>query len=70
MLAILPLPFTTTAQRRELRNELVTAYNPPFQREGALHSSGDHLPSAHTWVTQPEAKRRRIGFLPDVEKAA
>ncbi len=71
MLAVLPLPYTTTAQRRELRNELVTAYNPEFQREGALHFSGDHLPSPHhTWVAQPEEKRRRIGFLPDIEKAA
>ena len=31
MVSMLPLPFSTTSQRCALRNELVWAYNPPYQ---------------------------------------
>jgi len=34
LVAVLPMPFSTTAQRRELRNELVWAYNPECQADG------------------------------------
>lgn len=34
-LAVLPMPFSTTAQRLVLRNELVWAYNPPCWMPGA-----------------------------------
>ena len=39
--AVLPMPFSTTAQRRELRNELVRAYNPECQHEGTLLPQGE-----------------------------
>lgn len=71
MVAVLPLPYSTTAQRRELRNELVGAYNPEFQREGTLNPVDEFVASHHhTYITAPEAPRRRIGFMPEVEKAA
>jgi len=71
MLSVLPLPYSTTAQRRELRNELVGAYNPEFQREGALHPAGEMIAGFHqSYVTPTQAPRRRIGFMPEVEKAA
>ncbi|HEX4134401.1 MAG TPA: hypothetical protein VHY84_07330 [Bryobacteraceae bacterium] len=38
--AVLPMPFSTTAQRRDLRNELTSAYNPECQTGGSvLHQS-------------------------------
>jgi hypothetical protein len=69
MLAVLPLPYTTTAQRRELCRELIAAYNPTFQHEGGLRT-GDLNANIYTYPLEPEKPRRRIGFLPDVEKAA
>ncbi len=39
--AVLPLPFSTTAQRRAIRSELIRAYNPLLQMEEARASSGD-----------------------------
>lgn len=68
MLSVLPLPYTTTAQRRELCNELISAYNPVFQHEGSLR--GDPAARLHTYAHEPERPRRRIGFMPGVEKAA
>jgi len=38
--AVLPMPFSTTAQRRQLCRELISAYNPLFQRTEAL-SAGE-----------------------------
>jgi hypothetical protein len=35
------MPFSTTAQRRELRNELVWAYNPECQADGNLLPQGE-----------------------------
>ncbi len=40
--AVLPLPFSTTAQRRELRNELLWAYNPECQ--AGEDCAGKHQP--------------------------
>jgi len=48
MISAVPLPFSTTSQRRALRTELVHAYNPRFQ--------GDEP------VETPKP-RRTIGFL-------
>ena len=41
LVAVLPMPFSTTAQRRELRNELVSAYNPECQSDGNLLPQGE-----------------------------
>ncbi|HUA60667.1 MAG TPA: hypothetical protein VML19_18025 [Verrucomicrobiae bacterium] len=54
--AVLPMPFTTTVQRCALRDELIWAYNPAWQRSG-----GNRVPES-----TPEPPRRRIGFLPDL----
>ena len=92
MIAALPLPFSTTAQRRELCNELVSAYNPLCQNGGHALPAADlaarlaDLEKNHraqteqvmllltnlnqAFLPQPEAPRRRIGFVPDIEKAA
>jgi hypothetical protein len=48
-ISVLPLPFTTTAQRCGIRDELVAAYNPAGQ-------------TPHVDVPRP-IERRRIGFL-------
>ncbi len=45
LVAVLPMPFSTTAQRRELRNELVWAYNPECQSDGNVHAQSE-------WATQ------------------
>ena len=71
MVSVLPLPYTTTAQRHELLHQLLAAYNPEFQREGNLPAPALMANFAALYPPQqPEAPRRRIGFLPDVEKAA
>jgi hypothetical protein len=38
--SVLPMPFTTTSQRCRLREELISAYNPAYQRN-ATTSSGE-----------------------------
>jgi hypothetical protein len=60
--AVLPMPFSTTAQRRELRNELLGAYNPECQ-------AGETVPANINPVFQqpPETPRRRMGFMPQTE---
>lgn len=40
LVAVLPMPFSTSAQRRELRNELVGAYNPECQNDGNMLPQG------------------------------
>ena len=37
--SVLPMPFSTSAQRAALRNELIAAYNPVLQPGGAATSS-------------------------------
>src|SRR5215468_7173955 len=39
-ISVLPMPFSTTAQRRALRNELVLAYNTPWQQNEVRAVSG------------------------------
>jgi hypothetical protein len=57
-ICVLPMPFSTTAQRFELRNELVRAYNPDAQT------------TATAMQQAPETPRRRIGFMPQTESTA
>jgi hypothetical protein len=73
MIAVCPMPYSTTVQRRSVRDELIWAYNPACQGEGHTLSPGanafkpyEALPSP----TQPQGEqqrepRRRIGFMPD-----
>ena len=60
--AVLPMPFSTTAQRWALRNELLRAYNPISQTRGTTQpplppflAGSEHL---------DQKPRQRIGFLP------
>jgi hypothetical protein len=62
--AVLALPFSTTAERRRLREELISAYNPACQSI-ILAGLGQQ-----TVGTQPDTPRRRIGFMPDTKTAA
>jgi len=48
MVAVLPLPFSTTSQRQALRRELVQAYNPVYQSSDGAETG---------------KPRRAIGFL-------
>src|SRR5438477_4080586 len=57
LVTVFPMPYSTSAQRWTLRDELIGAYNPTCQRESASHQP----------VTEP---RRRIGFMPQTEPAA
>jgi hypothetical protein len=62
--SVLPMPFSTIAERRSLREELISAYNPACQSI-LLAGLGPQ-----TLRAQPEAPRRRIGFMPDTRTAA
>ncbi len=62
----LPLPFSTTAQRQALRNELVSAYHPACQGEEA---TGLQAALSRLAPGAPES-RRPIGFLPWPEAAS
>jgi hypothetical protein len=55
--SVLPMPFTTTAQRCSLRDELIWAYNPAWQAASGKRNAEPH---------PVEMPRRRIGFLPDL----
>jgi hypothetical protein len=68
LVAVLPLPFSTTAQRRELRNELVSAYNPECQIDGTMLRELANI--NQSFQPPPETPRRRIGFMPNTEPAA
>lgn len=76
LVAVLPMPFSTTAQRRQLCQELVGAYNPECQSGGAvLREQTEQVTLLLASLNQslqplPETRRRRIGFMPDTESAA
>lgn len=74
LIAVCPMPFSTTAQRWALRDELVWAYNPACQAEGQKVSPGEiALRLQQSVAPQAEMQkqpRRRIGFMPDCESAA
>lgn len=82
--SVFPMPFSTTAQRLLLRDQLIRAYNPPGLVPSAqtpptdLVRKLDELERRHQEEAaelrllfagardslQPEAPRRRIGFIP------
>jgi hypothetical protein len=79
LIAVFPMPFSTTAQRWHLRDELVWAYNPVCQTDR------DNTPPAEWAAKYNELEkqfiqlqagmnktepRRRIGFMPQAEPAA
>ena len=59
VIAVCPMPYSTTVQRWAVRDELVWAYNPACQAEGQTLSPGE----------PKKEPRRRIGFMPDCEAA-
>ncbi len=63
LVSVLPLPFSTTAQRLALRSELAGAYHPAWGRAAASAQ-------ASATIEVPEEPRRRIGFLPFAEPTA
>jgi hypothetical protein len=69
--SICPMPFSTTAQRRVVRDELIWAYNPICQ-PGHMRIPASQAPQHLTLATMAvDAKpaRRRIGFMPECEPA-
>lgn len=74
LIAVCPMPFSTTAQRWALRDELVWAYNPACQAEGQRISPSEIAlrlqQSIPSQTEMPKQPRRRIGFMPDIESAA
>jgi hypothetical protein len=73
--AALPMPFSTSAQRRAARSELISAYNPAWQAGEASSCEGlagkldqimvllAHL--AKLFEPQPVGPHRPIGFRPE-----
>jgi hypothetical protein len=60
-IAVYPMPYSTTAQRRAVRDELVWAYNPARQETVQAGTEPQQ--------EQQREPRRRIGFMPDCEPA-
>ena len=60
-IAVYPMPYSTTAQRRVVRDELVWAYNPACRETAPT--------AAEPQQEQQREPRRRIGFMPDCEPA-
>lgn len=74
LVAVCPLPFLTTAQRRALREDLVWAYNPPCQ-PAANRVTEPLQEIRYGLLTEaaaepPKTPRRRFGFMPETEEAA
>jgi hypothetical protein len=61
-ISVLAMPFSTTQQRWTLRNELIAAYNPPYQT-GPPSQTADSSFRDVPLVEPPPAPRRRIGFV-------
>jgi hypothetical protein len=72
LVCVYPMPFSTSAQRWALRNELVWAYNPMCQVTAAEPAIQEQPPGSFHWASEPskEPVRRRIGFMPQCEPAA
>jgi hypothetical protein len=73
LIAVCPMPYSTTAQRWVVRDELVWAYNPSCQAEGHVVSQGDIALPRHEAMQPAEPRkepRRRIGFMPECEPVA
>jgi len=56
---VLPMPFSTSAQRRALRDELVSGYNPIYQTRSEIGRLFE----------PPPAARKPIGFLAQLAPA-
>lgn len=73
VIAVCPMPYSTTAQRLATRDELVWAYNPACQAEGHRMQRGEIALTAQEMLRAPEEPRkeprRRIGFAPDCDAA-
>lgn len=84
LVSVLPMPYSTAAQRRALCNELIAAYNPACQVNGAAVSAADLANKVDelqaqvlSLVThlgkmfepQPVGPRKPIGFLPQVTES-
>jgi hypothetical protein len=68
LVAVCPIPFSTTAQRRAVRDELISAYNPVCQ--SPTHSRPAVQPSQAQPLREPaRTQRRPIGFMPDCKPA-
>jgi hypothetical protein len=79
LISVCSMPFSTTAQRVAVRDELASAYNPVCQPE--KHADRNRIVSPniaqHLRETEPvrekellqEKPRRRIGFMPDCDSA-
>ncbi len=78
LVSVLPMPFSTAAQRRALCKDLIAAYNPPYQAsamarkiddlEARQQEQGQQILSLLTYMgklfePQPIGPRRPIGFL-------
>jgi hypothetical protein len=78
--SVLPMPFSTTSQRCELRNQLAWAYNPECQPEGIGQPQGELTAKLNEQIAQMisarlepqalESRRRQFGFMPQTEPAA
>jgi hypothetical protein len=60
LIAVFPMPFTTTRQRHTLCEELISAYNPILQSSESI---------LRLLTPRPTAPRRPIGFMPDTANA-
>ncbi|MCU1258175.1 MAG: hypothetical protein JWO80_1060 [Bryobacterales bacterium] len=78
LVCVYPMPFSTTAERWAVRNQLVWAYNPSCQADANKTSSGEHqeqsvqmkqLLTALEPSGEQKEPRRRIGFMPHCEPA-
>jgi len=61
LVAVLPMPYSTTRQRQTLCDELIGAYNPILQSSGSIQQLFTPAP--------PNAPRRSMGFMPDTATA-
>jgi hypothetical protein len=65
LVAVCPMPYSTTTQRWAVRDELVWAYNPSYQAEGQQRHE-----AMQASAEPREEPRRRIGFMPECEPVA
>jgi len=61
--AVLPLPFSTMAQRWALRQELIRAYNPVFQRHEPLRAAGDLNGKVEELERKHQEQTAQVGLL-------
>ncbi|HEX4278097.1 MAG TPA: hypothetical protein VHZ74_22240 [Bryobacteraceae bacterium] len=61
--SILPMPFSTTAERRRLRNELVLAYNPEWQTEDNVIPQGELAAQLSDLEKKYREQTAQVSFL-------